>query len=339
MGLAPGAEAGGAPHLAPGPGGEPRGRRGERSVGGRGRGSRAGTRDRAAGRRASRRRRVVGGVDPPGRGARAGAVPGHGAQPARTRAVAARAAGGRGAGARRRAVARLGARLVLAGGAASARAGRSPGRAAHHGAGRAVAPAHAVRDLQLGHAMGDLPSGAARDPRPRLPGRVVHRPHRGESERPVPPHAGQRGRDSGRAGGGPASVRGGARAGSGRWAGAAGAAGASGAAPRGDGDRLAAAQARDRARLKSDAVRGKRVPRLLRDAPRLAAVAPTYRMPDSVTRRRETAIAEVRNALAAARCAARLGALVTDELVVWELLCSVIEQTERAERGLTPLLF
>jgi len=30
---------------------------------------------------------------------------------------------------------------------------------------------------------------------------------------------------------------------------------------------------------------------------------------------------------------------MTDELVVWEVLCSVIEQTERAERGLTPLLF
>ena len=79
--------------------------------------------------------------------------------------------------------------------------------------------------------------------------------------------------------------------------------------------------------------------RLARVTPSLAVVSPTYRMPDPVTRRRETAIADVRNALAAARCAARLGALVTDELVVWELLCSVIEQTERAERGLTPLLF
>ena len=66
-------------------------------------------------------------------------------------------------------------------------------------------------------------------------------------------------------------------------------------------------------------------------------MSPTYRMPDSVTRRREAAIAEVRNALAAVRCAARLGALVTDERVVWELWRSVIEQTERA--SLTPLLF
>lgn len=81
------------------------------------------------------------------------------------------------------------------------------------------------------------------------------------------------------------------------------------------------------------------MPRLSRDAPRLAAVSPTYRMPDSVTRRREAAIAEVRNALAAARCAARLAGLKSRELVVRELLLNVIEQTERAERGLTSLLF
>ena len=68
-------------------------------------------------------------------------------------------------------------------------------------------------------------------------------------------------------------------------------------------------------------------------------MSPTYRMPDPATRRREAAIAEVRDALAAARCAARLGALVTGELVVRELLCCVIEQTEGAERRLTPLLF
>jgi hypothetical protein len=62
-------------------------------------------------------------------------------------------------------------------------------------------------------------------------------------------------------------------------------------------------------------------------------VSPTYRMPDPVTRRREAAIAEVRDALAAARCAARLGALVTGELVVWELLCRAIDQIDRAERA------
>ncbi|HEY6158015.1 MAG TPA: hypothetical protein VIV88_11215 [Gemmatimonadales bacterium] len=68
-------------------------------------------------------------------------------------------------------------------------------------------------------------------------------------------------------------------------------------------------------------------------------MSPTYRMPDPVTRRREAAVADVHDALAAVRCAARLGALVTGELVVRELLCCVIEQTEGAERRLTPLLF
>jgi hypothetical protein len=57
-------------------------------------------------------------------------------------------------------------------------------------------------------------------------------------------------------------------------------------------------------------------------------------MPDPVARRREAAIADVHDALAAVRCAARLGALVTGELVVWELLCCVIEQTGRVERGI-----
>jgi hypothetical protein len=81
------------------------------------------------------------------------------------------------------------------------------------------------------------------------------------------------------------------------------------------------------------------VPGWSRVPPSLAAMSPTYRMPDCVTRRREAAIAQARDALAAARCAARLAALVRDELLVWDLLHSVIEQTERAERGLTPLLF
>jgi hypothetical protein len=79
------------------------------------------------------------------------------------------------------------------------------------------------------------------------------------------------------------------------------------------------------------------VPRLSRDAARLVAVSPTYRMPDSVTRRREAAIAEVRNALAAARCAARLAGVKSRELVVRELLLNVIDQTDRAERSVARL--
>jgi len=79
------------------------------------------------------------------------------------------------------------------------------------------------------------------------------------------------------------------------------------------------------------------VPRLPRDTPRLVRVSPTYRMPDPVTRDREAAIAAVRDALAAARCAARLAGLVSDELVVRELLLDVIDQTDRAERGVARL--
>ena len=67
-------------------------------------------------------------------------------------------------------------------------------------------------------------------------------------------------------------------------------------------------------------------------------MSPLYRMPDPVTRRREAAIAEVRNALAAARCAARLGALMTRERVLWELLSKVIDQIIRADRGVARLV-
>jgi len=61
-------------------------------------------------------------------------------------------------------------------------------------------------------------------------------------------------------------------------------------------------------------------------------------MPDPVTRDREAAISAVRDALAAARCAARLAGLVSDELVVRELLRDVIDQTDRAERGFARLV-
>lgn len=67
-------------------------------------------------------------------------------------------------------------------------------------------------------------------------------------------------------------------------------------------------------------------------------MSPTYRMPDPVTRDREAATSAVRDALAAARCAARLAGLVSDELVVRELLRDVIDQTDRAERGFARLV-
>lgn len=80
-------------------------------------------------------------------------------------------------------------------------------------------------------------------------------------------------------------------------------------------------------------MRGKRVLRLARGTPSLAAVSPTYRMPDAITRRHLAAISEIRHALAAARCAARLAGHASRDLVVLELLLNVIDQADRAERG------
>ena len=56
-------------------------------------------------------------------------------------------------------------------------------------------------------------------------------------------------------------------------------------------------------------------------------------MPDTAKRQREAEVAEVAGALAAARCAARLAGLGTRELVVRELLLSVIDEINRAERA------
>ena len=66
-------------------------------------------------------------------------------------------------------------------------------------------------------------------------------------------------------------------------------------------------------------------------------VSPTYRMPDTAKRQREAEVAEVAGALAAARCAARLAGLGTREFVVRELLLSVIDEINRAERAVSHL--
>jgi hypothetical protein len=66
-------------------------------------------------------------------------------------------------------------------------------------------------------------------------------------------------------------------------------------------------------------------------------VSPTYRMLDAAARRREAEIAELTHALAAARCAARLARLGTHEFVVRELLLSVIDEINRAERAVSQL--
>jgi hypothetical protein len=61
-------------------------------------------------------------------------------------------------------------------------------------------------------------------------------------------------------------------------------------------------------------------------------------MPGAAARRREAEIAEVARALAAARCAARLAGLGTAEFVVRELLLSVIDEINRAERAVASLI-
>jgi hypothetical protein len=60
-------------------------------------------------------------------------------------------------------------------------------------------------------------------------------------------------------------------------------------------------------------------------------------MLDATARRREADIAEVAHALAAARCAARLAGFGTREFVVRELLLSVIDEINRAERAVSHL--
>ncbi len=55
-----------------------------------------------------------------------------------------------------------------------------------------------------------------------------------------------------------------------------------------------------------------------------------YRMPDAAKRRCDAEMVEVAQALAAARCAARLAGLGTGEFVVRELLLTVIQQIDRA---------
>jgi nitrogen-specific signal transduction histidine kinase len=59
-------------------------------------------------------------------------------------------------------------------------------------------------------------------------------------------------------------------------------------------------------------------------------VAPTFTMPDPVTRRRLAALADLNNALSGARCAAQLAGLEAGEFLVRELLLRVIDQIDRA---------
>jgi hypothetical protein len=59
-------------------------------------------------------------------------------------------------------------------------------------------------------------------------------------------------------------------------------------------------------------------------------VAPTFVMPDPLTRQRAAALADIADALDAARCSARLAGLETEDFLVRELLLTVVEQLGRA---------
>ena len=59
-------------------------------------------------------------------------------------------------------------------------------------------------------------------------------------------------------------------------------------------------------------------------------MAPTYRMPHPLGLRAEATVAEITDALHAARCAAELAGVETEEFVVRELLLAVVQQIDRA---------
>ena len=57
---------------------------------------------------------------------------------------------------------------------------------------------------------------------------------------------------------------------------------------------------------------------------------PTYRMPDPATWRRAATLAEIADALGAARCSAALAGLGTRDFLVRELVLTLIQQIDRA---------
>jgi len=59
-------------------------------------------------------------------------------------------------------------------------------------------------------------------------------------------------------------------------------------------------------------------------------VGPVYKMPAPARRYRDAAVSEINNALCGARCSAELAGTETGDLVVRELLLTVIQQIDRA---------
>jgi len=62
----------------------------------------------------------------------------------------------------------------------------------------------------------------------------------------------------------------------------------------------------------------------------LPPVSPTVTMPDGPDRVRQAAIAELNNALCAARCAAQLAGMDSQDFGVKELLLTTLSQIDRA---------
>jgi hypothetical protein len=67
-------------------------------------------------------------------------------------------------------------------------------------------------------------------------------------------------------------------------------------------------------------------------------VTPTYRMPDPATQWRAATLAEITDALRAARCTAQLAERETRDCLLRQLIGTVIVQIDRATRDLARLL-
>jgi len=66
-------------------------------------------------------------------------------------------------------------------------------------------------------------------------------------------------------------------------------------------------------------------------------VTPTVKMPDPAEGQRQATIAEINNALCAARCAAQLAGMESEEFVVRELLLTTLQQIDRTAAAIRRL--
>jgi len=66
-------------------------------------------------------------------------------------------------------------------------------------------------------------------------------------------------------------------------------------------------------------------------------VTPTVKMPDPAEAQRRETIAEINNALCAARCSAQLAGMESEEFVVRELLLTTLQQIDRVAAAIRRL--